>query len=174
MSTNKLTVIIESLRTAAMGVKAEIQAFDAKIAEANAQRAELINAPLSLGDYLSVMRADIQAKAKRFSNMLVLHLEKQPVTYAGVMRGKGALYLNILDVGRNLSSGLSEEAAYYYLEEELVKGVEVAAQKMEWPDDAPSMADRAVKVAALDEEIAKLNTERDRLAGQLIGAGVTQ
>lgn len=174
MKSNKLTNIIESLRAAATDIKSEIQALDQKIIAAHAERSALINAPLSREDYLTVMKADIKKKAKPMENMLKLHLERFPVSFSNVMRSPGALPLNILDVGRLQNGFFSEEAAYFYLGDQLIRGLEVAIADMDWPDESVSMAERTARIGRLDVEIASLEEERDQLAGQLLGAGVTQ
>lgn len=167
--------LLSQVRQAAEGLKAKINALDDQIEALYAKRELILSAPLTKADYMAVIRADVQTKARRFRGDLVHHLGMGKINYpASKNTNVSGLPIRYLDGGQNVSAPMSESAYYFYFEDAIVSGVERALEGREWPVDASPAAERDTAKQAIDDQIEALNLEREGLADDLVSCGVTQ
>jgi len=175
--TNKSTIIglLGQVKEAAVQLKEKITVLDDQIDTLYSQRAALLNMPLSKEDYLSAVRADIQARAKVFKTHLMTAIKSgRKVDYTMMQSG---VLLNIPYLSAGLgaySFELQEGGHYFYFEDVIVKGVERALEGESWPVDAMPAAERKTALEGIDAQVSKLTTQRDALAADLVSCGVTE
>lgn len=168
--------LMSQLKQAADKLKTRIHALDDQIEALYAQRSSILSGPLSKLDYLAVIRADIQTKARMFKTNLQRHLQEgNKVNYPAVAQaGAGGLPLRYLDAGSNHAMEMPEGAYYFYFEDVIVSGVERAMDGREWPGDAVPAAEREKALQAIGAQLGALTVERDALAHELVSCGLTE
>lgn len=177
MSNSKeIKSLLSQVKQAAEALKAKINALDDQIEALYAKREVILSGPLSKADYMAVIRADVQTKARRFRGDLVRHLDMgAKVNYpASKNANVSGLPIRYLDGGQNVPELMSESAYYFYFKDAIVNGVERALEGREWPVDAVPLAERDTTKKSIDGQIEALNLEREGLADDLVSCGVTQ
>lgn len=164
------------LKQAGDKLKDKIHALDDQIDTLYTQRSSILSAPLSKLDYLAVIRADIQTKARMFKTYLKRHLQEgDKINYPAVTQASaGGLPLRYLDAGSNHGMEMPEGAYYFYFEDVIVSGVEHALEGREWPNDAEPAAEREKALQVIGGQLDILTVERDALANELISCGLTE
>jgi len=172
----EIGALMSMVKEAADKLKARIADIDEQIDALQPAHDALLYGPLSKADYLAVIREDVRGRASLFRKQLLLNLENpEKVNYSRVLSADGkGLNISYLSAGNMNSFQFTEGAYYYYLEDQIVDGVERALADREWPVDAVSMADRGPALAALEAQIAELTAQREAMADELVACGVTQ
>ena len=167
--------LLSQVKQAADKLKTRIHDLDSQIEALYSQRSDMMSGALSKSDYLAVIRADVQTKARPFAVRLRQHLETgNRVNYPAMAQASGGgLPVRYLDAGLNGRSDMAEEAYYFYFEDAIVAGVERALKAKQWPEVSIPATQRKEVLASLAVQIDGLAAERDALADELVACGLT-
>jgi hypothetical protein len=175
---NPLKSVFEQLRGAASTVIGEIQSLDQRIEALHAEREALVTDPLSKADYLAYMVAEMNTEAAKFSDQLrasaqgdkrnFIRLDKDRDSGFGMNTG----YLGLIR-GQMPGTAVMNPAAFcFFFGEMAAEKIGTALDAMPWPKDAVPVADRRRRMAEIEAEIARLDSERDSLAQNLQEIGI--
>ena len=166
--------LLTKVKQASDQLKSKIHALDDQVDTLSQRRSVLVHGPLSKADYLEVIRADVQLKARYFAKSLSRHLQQGfQVGYpAAAQAGAVSLPFRYLDAGSNAGADMAEGAYYFYLEDLIVAGVERALSNRDWPADAVPIAERTKALQTIDGHIEALTAERDTFASELVACGL--
>jgi hypothetical protein len=170
--------LLSQLRDAAGAIKAQIHDADKQIAALTEQRRALTSAPVSKADFMEYVRADIQRRTVRYQYMVKLWAKKNPelLTFPQLEHThtlEGVQMFPYLDgeIGHN-ENEFSPSGIYFHFGDLIAERFAAALEGVAWSSDSVSVAERRRQIAAIDAQIAKLETLRDGLASDLISSGM--
>lgn len=167
--------LLSELKKAADSLLSRIHLLDEKIESLYKKRSSIISEPLSKDDFINLIRADIQGKARNSKVSLQRNLlEREKVNFNAVGSAKnGGLAVQYLTAGLSNADTMNAGAFFYYFEDVLMEGVARAMEGHGWPADALSVAQRTEALKLMDDELAALTAERDALAEEIASCGFT-
>lgn len=175
MSTiNKL---LGQLRDAAQTLRGQIAAIDSEIATLNEERRQLNNEPLTKADFAEYVKTDIARLAeqypRRLNSQFSMSNHARFVSLERKQQDGQPLGLAYLTGEMFAPSAKPEAYALYWLfGEQIVERFMDALDSQPWPETATPIAERRDRIAAIDERLAELGTQRNELAGEMAKAGL--
>jgi chorismate mutase len=170
---DKLKSLLKQVNSAAGEVIATIHATDAKIAELQAQRQQIGDAPVSRAEWLEYIGAEIDRKAGSFGTAvrrIVGSIDASFFALERLARFPG----DLLAANRNVPFPMIDEACYWYLKPAIMARMGEIADELDLPEDAIPLAKRREMIAEIDAEIQRLRNERNDMAAQLQKAGIVR
>lgn len=175
-SATEIRDLLNQVKQSSEKLKSKIYDLDDQIQALYTQRNGLISGSLSKDDYLSIIRIDVQNKARLFRGDMLKQLKNAAkIAYPSVEKaGSQGLFISYLDGGRNMGPGLSASAFHFYFEDVIVSGVARVLKDEPWPSDAIPLDKIRESLEIVGLEIETLKSERDGLASDLVSLGVTE
>ncbi len=177
MKNTEVKGLLSQLRAAAAAIKTQIQEADGQIAVLNEQRRALTESTVSKSDFMEYVRADIARRAAPYQHNIGkwANFYKFPLSFSQLERSdsQAALLFPYLD-GETPHAGaeFSSSALYWHFGELIAERFSVALDKLPWPNNVVTVADRRLQIAAIDAKLQELNAKRDELANDLISSGM--
>ena len=168
--TTKLSGLLKQVNAAAKEIGAAIQGVDGQIAELQAERQRIGDSPVSKADFLAAVASALDAKAGGFGAIKARHFAAQDFSFFAVERGFPGV--NFLLEDATTRAEITERGLYWYLKPAILARMEEIADGLDLPADAMPPEQRRARIAAIDDEIAKLRAQRNEMAEQLHSAGL--
>ena len=169
MST-KLSTLLKQVNEATKEILSTIHGFDARIAELQAERQTIGQAPVSRADFVGYVEAMVNRLAGNFSGHISRQLEQIDTAFFSMEKSGRAV--NFLAPYLRADGVIQEDAAYWYLKPAIMARVREQAAGMDLPEDAMPLTERRAKIAAIDAEIEQIWKQRNELAEQLQKTGM--
>lgn len=177
--TTKVKSLLEQLRDAANAIKTNIQDMDDQIAALVDRRRALTDAPVSKTDLMNFLRADIERRASGYQ----IRIEKwaresgYPLSFIHLERnhlaGKNQPFPYLDGNPAHDDFNFLEPAGLYWNFGDLIlERFAIALDKLGYGNFEMPVAERRAKIAEIDKQLKALNTERDKLAAELIDSGM--
>ena len=174
--------LLSQLRSAAEVIKKQIHEADQKIEVLLNERASLSEARLTKEDFMHYVRKDIARRAPAY-----------PIRMKNLARNTGFPFsIGFSQLERTDKSGnsqpfpyldgeaysdgatLNPSAVYWIFGDLIEKRFSDALDQFDWSENGLSLDERRKRIEEIDQELEKLNEERDSLASDLMSAGMTQ
>jgi len=176
--------LFAKLKTAAVGIKAEIAEIDNRVSVLQAEREVLTDASVSKEDFMTYVREDIARRGQ-------LYVHRIKGFAKGNARGNAKLNPSFSHLehafqnnrlqgfpfmnGEDAFDGFNPSAdAFYWYFGDLIAERFCAALDLvhDWPTSSIPVEERRKQIAAIDDELDSLIEKRDSLAAELINAGM--
>ena len=168
--TTKLSGLLKQVNAAAKEIATAIQGVDGQIAELQAERQRIGDAPVSKADFLAAVARTLDAKEGGFGANKARHFATLDFSFFAVERGFHGV--NFLLEDATTRAEITERGLYWYLKPAIWARMEEIADGLALPADAMPPEQRRNRIAAIDDEIAKLRAQRNEMAEQLHAAGL--
>ncbi len=174
--------LLIELRSAAETIKKKINEADQRIEELLNERENISESRLSKEDFMQYVRKDISRRASVYPlrmkklamnsgfpfSMNFSHLER-------IDASGNAMSFPYLDGEESRDGALLHPGALYFIFGDLIeKRFSDALDQFDWPENSMSLDDRRKRITEIDQQLEKLNEERDSLASDLMSTGMMQ
>lgn len=174
--------LLSQLRSAADVIKKQIHEADQKIEALLNERANLSEARLTKEDFMQYVRKDIERRASNYPNRMknLARATGFPFSISFPLlerneKSGNTQPLPYLDgEGYHDGSALNPAAMYWIFGDLIEKRFSDALDQFEWPENGLSLDERRKRIEKIDQELERLNEERDSMANDLMSTGMTQ
>jgi predicted nucleic acid-binding Zn-ribbon protein len=172
---------LSGLKSAISSVKSHIAAVQKSLARAQAEKHELETAPINRDDLVKAINAYIDHESARAEKLVIeclshyssFPLQKYREQIEGSPNAPRLKIINAITPGRTDDDHFFLQATIFFLAGDLLKERMAKLIKARWPETvSQSVNTRISRIAELDKEIKRLETEEGEIQKAAVESGV--